>query len=436
MKKLLSIVLSVMLIMCFAFVPTSAANISSADSISAADDESLAESESPEQQDDVVTQKGESGDPDVIEDSTDIDSSTTDSKGAEKVGSYIDLPDQFVLSALYQSATIPVELSDDIYEYQVNWESDSSAFHVSSYGYIWSESAGACTVTASVPSKGVSDSCTVILYPTGLSPANKTIGVTESFTCSLGVYGNKGVTYSSSNTNIATVTGNGVVTARAKGTCNIIATFYGRTYKSTVTAVAKLNYTSVELYKGEKFKLKVLGAGKVKWKSSKKSVVSVSSSGVIKGKKFGKATITAKANGKTYKCKVKVVRALPDFGAYLYDYNTRSNVFKVKFRNLGPKTVTITSGIKVKDVDYKVFDRKVKLKKKVKIKPGKTKYVKFYVVGKSTWYDYEDFTLYYKFKYDGKTYEGHVWDEDSVFKWGKKGWYSTYDDEDWYNSWY
>ena len=420
MKQLLSIILSVMLAMSFAFVPATEVNASSADDVNAADDQSLAESEPDE--------------PDVSEDSTDVDSITMDSKGAEQGESFIDLPDQFVLSALYETETIPVTLSEDISENEVNWESDSSAFHVYSTGYIWSESAGACTVTASVPSKGISDSCTVIFYPTGCSPARKTIGVGDSFTCSIGAYGNYGVKYSSSNPGIATVSSTGVVTAKSKGTCNIIATFYGRTYKCAVTAVPKLNYTYVELYKGEKLKLKVLGAGKVKWKSSKKSVVTVSSKGVIKGKGFGKATITGKAGGKKFKCKVRVVRAWPNFGAYLYDYNTRSNVFKVKFRNLGPKTVTITSGIKVKDIDYKTFDRKIRLKKKVKIKPGKTKYVKFYVKGRPTWYDYEDFTLYYKFKCDGKTYEGHVWDEDSVFKKGKS-WYSTYWDEDWYNNW-
>ena len=36
--------------------------------------------------------------------------------------------------------------------------------------------------------------------------------------------------------------------------------------------------------------------------------------------------------------------------------------------------------------------------------------------------------------YDGKTYEGHTWDEDSVYKKGKS-WYGTYWDEDWYEEW-
>lgn len=46
----------------------------------------------------------------------------------------------------------------------------------------------------------------------------------------------------------------------------------------------------------------------IKWKSSKKSVVSVSSTGKVKAKKSGSATITATANGKKYTYKVTVYK--------------------------------------------------------------------------------------------------------------------------------
>lgn len=45
-----------------------------------------------------------------------------------------------------------------------------------------------------------------------------------------------------------------------------------------------------------------------KWKSSKKKIASVSSSGKIKAKKAGKATITATVNGKKISCKVTVMK--------------------------------------------------------------------------------------------------------------------------------
>ena len=44
----------------------------------------------------------------------------------------------------------------------------------------------------------------------------------------------------------------------------------------------------------------------MKYSSSNKKVVSVSSKGVIKAKKKGKATITVKSGKKTYKIKVTV----------------------------------------------------------------------------------------------------------------------------------
>ncbi len=69
----------------------------------------------------------------------------------------------------------------------------------------------------------------------------------------------------------------------------------------------KLNKTSIVLLKGKTAKLKVKNAtGKISWKSSKRSVASVNSKGVVKGKSVGTAYISAKANKQTKKCKVKV----------------------------------------------------------------------------------------------------------------------------------
>lgn len=73
-------------------------------------------------------------------------------------------------------------------------------------------------------------------------------------------------------------------------------------------AKIRLNKTKVTIKVGQTYKLKVKGTKKkVKWTSSKKSVVSVSKKGKIKGKKKGKATITARVGKKKLKCKVKVV---------------------------------------------------------------------------------------------------------------------------------
>ena len=75
-------------------------------------------------------------------------------------------------------------------------------------------------------------------------------------------------------------------------------------------ATIKLNRTKKTLKVGETCQLKVSGTKKtVKWKSSKKSVASVSSKGRVKAKRAGKTNITATVSGKTLKCKITVKEA-------------------------------------------------------------------------------------------------------------------------------
>lgn len=72
-------------------------------------------------------------------------------------------------------------------------------------------------------------------------------------------------------------------------------------------ASIKLNKTKTTVYAGKKTTLKVKNTKKkVKWSTSKKSVATVSSKGVVTGKKHGTATITAKVGNKKYTCKVTV----------------------------------------------------------------------------------------------------------------------------------
>lgn len=66
----------------------------------------------------------------------------------------------------------------------------------------------------------------------------------------------------------------------------------------------------VTIGKGETFQLNLKGtSSKPTFRSSNKKIVSVTKSGKIKGNKLGKATITAKVNKKTKKCKVTVKAA-------------------------------------------------------------------------------------------------------------------------------
>lgn len=84
---------------------------------------------------------------------------------------------------------------------------------------------------------------------------------------------------------------------------------------STSVLAAKkvaLNKKKATIQVGQNLTLKLKNnKKKVTWKTSKKAVATVSKKGVVKAKKVGKATITAKAGGKTYKCKITVKKATP-----------------------------------------------------------------------------------------------------------------------------
>lgn len=89
---------------------------------------------------------------------------------------------------------------------------------------------------------------------------------------------------------------------------SLVCGSYAVTVVNGQAAGLKLNKKSIKINVGQSYKLKVKGKykGKVRWKSDKKKVATVSSKGVVKGISKGKAKITAKVAGKTMKCNVNV----------------------------------------------------------------------------------------------------------------------------------
>ena len=130
----------------------------------------------------------------------------------------------------------------------------------------------------------------------------------------------QGVSWSSSNAGVATVTNKGLVTAISKGTAMIRAFAGGKSAKCVVTvsqkpiAVSsiKLNLTSLALTKGKSQTLiaTVTPAdatdGTVSWTSSDPNVASVDSKGKVTATGNGSATITAKAGDQEATCAVTV----------------------------------------------------------------------------------------------------------------------------------
>ena len=73
--------------------------------------------------------------------------------------------------------------------------------------------------------------------------------------------------------------------------------------KVAQAATVKINKSKATIYVGETVALKITGTTKsITWKSSDKSIATVSKKGIVTGKKAGKVTITAKVNNKSYKC--------------------------------------------------------------------------------------------------------------------------------------
>jgi Glycerophosphoryl diester phosphodiesterase len=79
-------------------------------------------------------------------------------------------------------------------------------------------------------------------------------------------------------------------------------------YEAEASSKTKINKKATTINIGGTIKLKVTGTNKkITWKSSKKSIATVSSKGVVKGRKVGTCSIKAFLVDKTYTCKIKVV---------------------------------------------------------------------------------------------------------------------------------
>ncbi len=119
--------------------------------------------------------------------------------------------------------------------------------------------------------------------------------------------------FSSSKSSIASVNTYGVITGKKSGTCKITAKISGAEASCLVTVektTVKLNKTSISMENGTTAQLTadVSTGHDITWRSSSSATVSVDETGEITAKKPGTATITAKVDGVSAKCKVTVRR--------------------------------------------------------------------------------------------------------------------------------
>lgn len=86
----------------------------------------------------------------------------------------------------------------------------------------------------------------------------------------------------------------------------MLAAVFAPSFQASAASV-KLNKKKLTIAVSQTYTLKLSGTkNTVTWKSSNRNVASVTKKGVVKGRKKGNATITAKVGKKTYTCKVTV----------------------------------------------------------------------------------------------------------------------------------
>ena len=212
----------------------------------------------------------------------------------------------------------------------VTWKSSNTSVAKVSNGVVTALKAGSTTITVTTEDGAKTATCQVTVnakvYPvTSVSLSKSSTTLTEGGTITLTATinpsnaTNKNVTWSSSNSSVASVS-NGVVTALKAGTATITVTTEdgGKTAKCNVTVIAKvtsvsLDKTNIELTEGDVTTLTATikpdnATNKnVTWSSSNSSIASVSN-GKVTALAPGSATITVTTEdgNKTATCLVTV----------------------------------------------------------------------------------------------------------------------------------
>ena len=253
----------------------------------------------------------------------------------------LDVGGSTTLSATYYRTVDGVKDTEtDVTSYAA-WTSSYPSVATVSGGKVTGVAAGTATITATYNGYKVTTTVTVedkITYDYYLSSESvsvvngrttKLTAVRRTFTNGSQTYGedySSNFIWTSSNTSVATVGSNGVISGVGAGTATITANYGGTTLTGTVTVTPNytyelvLNKTSINMGKGRTETLiatfktyadGVLESSKdvtssATWSSSSSSVAGVNG-GTITGNGVGSATITATYNGKSATCTVNVI---------------------------------------------------------------------------------------------------------------------------------
>jgi len=206
----------------------------------------------------------------------------------------------------------------------VTWASNNSAVTVNGNGLVTGAGSGSATITATSEGKSGTATVTVTTVPVAsvtVTPASANLqtGQTVQLTATArDASGNplsgRVMTWTSTNTSIATVNGTGLVSGAGAGSATITATSEGQSGTSTVTVtfvpVASVTVTpaSASVQVGQTVQLtatprdangNALSGRAVTWSSTNTTVATVSGTGLARGATAGSATITATSEGQS-----------------------------------------------------------------------------------------------------------------------------------------
>ncbi len=215
----------------------------------------------------------------------------------------------------------------------VTWTSSNpSVATVTASGLVTAAAAGAATITATSEGKQATASITGSTVPVAtvsVSPASANVAVGGTQQLSAVTRDSAGttltgrvVTWTSSNTTVATVSSSGLVTGRAAGAATVTATSEGKTATSAITvivvpvATVTVSPAAATMAVGATQQLSAVtkdSAGNtltgrvVTWTSDNTTVATVSASGLVTAQAIGAATITATSEGKTATAAITVI---------------------------------------------------------------------------------------------------------------------------------
>ncbi len=214
--------------------------------------------------------------------------------------------ESYYIKPIFKGVTIPLN--------ELEWLNSNPNVVDVAFGNIYAKNQGESTITIKYKGKELA-SCgievqSIIASNISLSQDSIEIVIGKTFSLEADIYPqnttNKRIIWSSSNTSVASVNENGVISAIGIGETEILAIIEGynvsakcfvRVTPILVENIVGLQDVSILLGQSHSFSISVSPKNAtypdVKWESSNPEIVSVSEVGAIVGKSLGQATLTA-----------------------------------------------------------------------------------------------------------------------------------------------